>query len=140
VGPKLPETTDTSLDIGPLSRNEGAERSPLGSGYVILVARELTGLSQRRLAKAIHTSQPALARLETGGRMPSMRTLLRITEAAGFDLVIGLARSERLDPDPPALERMGFDLVGTLHPNADDGLADFLVIREPHVWAGPPTL
>lgn len=58
-----------------------------GAGYVLLVACELTGMSQRRLADAVGTSQPALARLETGDRMPSVRTLLRVAEAAGFDLL-----------------------------------------------------
>lgn len=105
---------------------------------MLLVARELTGISQRRLAEAVGTSQPALARLETGDRMPSVRTLLRVAEAAGFDLVVGLRHPEEPAPDPKALEELGFALVGTLHRNPDDGLADFAVLREPSVFEGPP--
>ena len=44
---------------------------PLGAGYLILVVRELSGLSQRALAHAIGTSQPTLATLETGNRVPT---------------------------------------------------------------------
>lgn len=115
-------------------------RSPLGAGYLILVARELTGLSQRRLARAIGTSQPAVARLETGNRMPSVRTLLRVADAAGLDLVVGLRRRDRREHDPAAIEAMGFALIGTLHLNPEDGLADFAVLREPGVFEGPPHL
>ena len=133
-----PEDADTQIGIGSFPRNEGPQRSPLGAGYVLLVARELTGMSQRRLADALGTSQPTLARIETGERMPSVRTLLRLTETAGFDLVVGLRHRGRREPDPAVLEELGFALVGTLHPNPDDGLADFAVLHEPSVFEGPP--
>jgi transcriptional regulator with XRE-family HTH domain len=74
-----------------------ASRNPsfaIGAGYVILVAREVSGLSQRKLAARMKTSQPTLAKLETGSRMPTMRTLMRAATAAGFELVLGLR-----DPD-----------------------------------------
>lgn len=51
---------------------------------------------------------------------------------------MGLRHREAPAPDPTALEEMGFALVGTLHRNPDDGLADFLVLREPSVFEGPP--
>ena len=35
---------------------------------------------------------------------------------------------------------MGFALIGTLHLNPEDGLADFTVLREPSVFEGPPDL
>ena len=133
------ESGDITLDIGPVAKKDG-QPSPLGAGYLILVARELTGLSQRRLAEALGTSQPALARLETGNRMPSARTLLRVAEAAGFELAVGLRRRDSPDHDPAALEAMGFALIGTLHLNPEDGLADFAVLREPSVFEGPPDL
>jgi transcriptional regulator with XRE-family HTH domain len=99
----------------------------------ILVARELTGLSQRKLAA--RASQPALAKLETGNGVPSIRTLLRIAEAAGFELVIGLRRPKSTAPDPEALQRWG--LLGVLQRDPDDGLADFVVLREPSPLEGP---
>jgi ribosome-binding protein aMBF1 (putative translation factor) len=64
----------------------------IGAGFLVLVARELTGTTQRRLAERVGTSQPTLARIETGTPTPT---------------------------------------VGTLHLNEDDGLADFVVYREP---------
>ena len=130
----LPEPGDIHLDI---DRPPGVQPSPLGAGYLILVARELTGLSQQRLAGRIATSQPALARLETGNRIPTVRTLLRIADAAELDLVLGLRRPDRPRPDPQRLERQGFTLIGTLHPNPEDGLADFVVLREPTPFEGP---
>ena len=53
-------------DAEPESKPKTAQASSLGAGYLILVARELTGLSQRKLAAKAGTSQPALAKLETG--------------------------------------------------------------------------
>jgi len=85
-------------DAEPESKPKTAQASSLGAGHLILVARELTGLSQRKLAARAGTSQPALAKLETGNGLPSIRTLLRIAEAAGFELV--LARRSSLTPIP----------------------------------------
>ena len=92
--------------------------SPLGAGYLILVVRELSGLSQRQLAAQTDTSQPNLASLETGNRIPTVRTLMRIADAAGFELVIGLRHPDAPTPDPDVLHAEGFDLLGTLQPNA----------------------
>ena len=99
--------------------------------------RELSGLSQRALAHAIGTSQPTLATLETGNRVPTIRTLLRVADATGFELVIGLRRPTSPGADPNALHAQGFDLLGTLKPNPQDGLADFVVLREPSPLEGP---
>lgn len=114
-----------------------AQASSLGAGHLILVARELTGLSQRKLAAKAGASQPALAKLETGNGLPSIRTLLRIAEAAGFQLVIGLRRPKSSAPDPEVLHRWGLALLGVLQLNPDDGLADFVVLREPSPLEGP---
>jgi hypothetical protein len=40
-------------------------------------------------------------------------------------------------PDPEVLRALGFDLIGTLRPNPEDGLADFVVLREPTPFEGP---
>jgi transcriptional regulator with XRE-family HTH domain len=114
-------------DAEPESKPKTAQASSLGAGHLILVARELTGLSQRKLAAKAGTSQPALAKLETGNGLPSIRTLLRIAEAAGFELVIGLRRPKSTAPDPEALQRWGLALLGVLQRDPDDGLADFVV-------------
>ena len=85
---------DTYFGIGAVGEiaSQSPTPSPLGAGYLILVVRELSGLSQRALAHAIGTSQPTLATIETGNRVPTSRTLLRVADATGFELVIGLRR------------------------------------------------
>jgi transcriptional regulator with XRE-family HTH domain len=116
----------------------GTQASPLGAGELILVARELTGMSQRGLATAVGTSQPALATLETGNRMPTIRTLLRVAEAAGLELLVGLRHREvGPTPDPETLRRFGIALVGTLHTSTGDGMADFVAMRMPSPFEGP---
>jgi len=111
--------------------------SPLGAGFLILVVRELAGLSQRALARRIGTSLPSLAILETGNRTPTIRTLIRVAAAGRFELVIGLRRPNAPTPDPTTIHAQGFDLIGTLRPNPEHGLADFVVMREPSPFEGP---
>lgn len=127
---------DTDPRIG-TSAETPSLPSPLGVGYLILVVRELTGLSQRALARRIHTSQPSLATLETGNRTPTVRTLLRLAHATGFELVIGLRRPNAPAANPEDLHAQGSDLLGTLRLNPQDDLADFVVLREPSPFEGP---
>lgn len=58
----------------------------------LIAARARAGLTQAELAARMGTTQSAIARLE-GGRLPSLRTLLRYAEATGarpvFRLVAG---------------------------------------------------
>jgi transcriptional regulator with XRE-family HTH domain len=131
-----PEPVATDFDIGAVGEKPPLP-SPLGAGYLILVVRELSGQSQRSLARAVGTSQPTLATLETGNRTPTIRTLMRVARSGGFELVIGLRRSGAPRPDPGILHAQGFDLLGTLRPDPQDGLADFLVLREPSPFEGP---
>jgi transcriptional regulator with XRE-family HTH domain len=49
----------------------------------IIAARAHAGLSQDELARRMATSQPFVARLESGRTLPSLRTLLRVAEATG---------------------------------------------------------
>ena len=107
----------------------------MGAGFLVLVARELTGLSQRRLARRVGTSQPSLAKIESGARIPTLRTMLRVAAAAGYELVLGLIGA---DEDPPLLDELdAFALIGVLRPNPEDDLADFVLFREPSVFEGP---
>ena len=133
-----PEPDDTDFGIGPITQiPPSPQPSPLGAGFLILVVRELTGMSQRVLARTIGTSQPTLATLETGNRTPTIRTPMRVADATGFELVIGLRRPNAPAPKPNDLQAQGFDLLGTLKPNPQDGLADFVVLREPSPLEGP---
>jgi transcriptional regulator with XRE-family HTH domain len=52
------------------------------------------GMSQQELARAVGTTQSAIARLETGGRPPRIDTLLRIAEALDCDLIVELRPRE----------------------------------------------
>ena len=51
--------------------------------------------------------------------------------------MIGLRRTNTPAPNPNTLRAQGFDLLGTLKPNPKDGLADFVVLREPSPLEGP---
>jgi transcriptional regulator with XRE-family HTH domain len=117
----------------PFSADASQKRYPaassLGVGELLLTARELTGLTQSQLAARASTSQSAISSMETGNRLPSVRTLMRIAEAAGFDLVIGLRVPGAHDPT----------VLGALMADPEDDLADFIPIRTPSALARRPT-
>jgi transcriptional regulator with XRE-family HTH domain len=58
------------------------------------------GFSQRELARRAETSQPAVARYESGAAVPSWETLQRLGAACGRHLTI---RAE-IEPDPHDVE------------------------------------
>jgi ribosome-binding protein aMBF1 (putative translation factor) len=60
----------------------------------VIDARSRAGLTQQELAKKMGTTQPVVARLESGRTRPSMRTLERLAKATGSRLVI------RFEPSP----------------------------------------
>lgn len=60
----------------------------------VLDARNRAGLTQEELAKKMGTTQPVVARLESGRVRPSMRTLERLAEATGSRLLISFAPRE----------------------------------------------
>jgi transcriptional regulator with XRE-family HTH domain len=105
----------------------------IGLGYLILTLREMAALSQSRLAARAGTSQPAIARLESGRQVPTVNTLLRIAGACGMHLVVGLA-----DPRVDMADLCMHDLtvLGVLRPDRLDDLPNFFVLREPPPWAG----
>lgn len=55
-------------------------------GGLIAEARVLAGLSQRELARRAKTSAAAIANYENGHQQPRFDTLMRIIEAAGYEL------------------------------------------------------
>jgi transcriptional regulator with XRE-family HTH domain len=73
-----------------------AERRRMGVGYLILKARASAELTQSELAEKLGTSQPTIARWEGGAQVPSVRSLLRIAEATGFELELGLRQGDRV--------------------------------------------
>jgi len=102
--------------------------SPLGVGEVVLSARELAGISQRLLAARAATTQAAVTAIESGNRLPTVRLLMRLVEAAELDLLVGLRRA---GADAPIV-------LGALVPNADDGLADYIPIQVLSPFEGLP--
>jgi len=54
----------------------------------IIEARMKSGLSQEELAVLMETSQSAIARLESGTSLPSMRTLARLAKATNSEIQI----------------------------------------------------
>lgn len=54
-------------------------------------ARTAAGLTQTELARRMHTTQPTIARIEGGGRMPTLDMLERLAVAVGRHLDISLA-------------------------------------------------
>ena len=88
------------------------------AGRLLRDARRQAGLSQRQLAQRADTAQSAIARIERGQTSPSLDTLTRLLDAAGFDLRIELkprasvkshmlddvARILRLTPEERLLE------------------------------------
>ena len=54
----------------------------------VMDVRNRAGLTQAQLARKMGTTQPVVARLESGRTRPSMRTLERMAEATGSRLRI----------------------------------------------------
>lgn len=66
--------------------------------------------------------------METGNRVPTVRTLMRVAGGAGFELVVGLRRP---GADVPVA-------LGALVANTEDGLADYFALAAPSLFEGPP--
>jgi transcriptional regulator with XRE-family HTH domain len=57
----------------------------------VIDVRNRAGLTQRELARKMGTTQPVVARLESGRSRPSMRTLEKLADATGSRLVVSFA-------------------------------------------------
>jgi transcriptional regulator with XRE-family HTH domain len=60
-------------------------------GRLLYEARTRAGLTQRELARRAGTAQSVVARIEIGQSSPTIGTLVRLLEAAGFEPRIELA-------------------------------------------------
>jgi transcriptional regulator with XRE-family HTH domain len=65
--------------------------APTVAAGLIRLARSKADLTQAQLGKAAGVDQQAISAYETGRREPTMPTLTRILEAAGFEMRIQLA-------------------------------------------------
>lgn len=82
------------------------QSSPSVAGSLILTARLKAGLTQQELAKRLGVSQPTVAAYESGRRQPTVPTLMRWLNAAGFDLRMTLAHHDDHDEVLESLERL----------------------------------
>ena len=87
------------------------ERTELRVAAEIAEAREIAGLTQGELAKAIATTQSTVCRIEKGRQNLTLSTLEKIAKATGTSLQIKLVHADTLG-----------DLVG-----ADEKLKDKVV-------------
>jgi transcriptional regulator with XRE-family HTH domain len=65
---------------------------------LIREARRTAGLTQAQLARRLGTTQPAIARLESVGSNPTVRTLEQALQASGRRLRLAS------DPAPPSID------------------------------------
>ncbi len=65
---------------------------------LLRAARARAGLSQRELARRASTTQPAIARAESGRGGITVASLRRLLEAAGFELVMTVEPHAVEDP------------------------------------------
>jgi transcriptional regulator with XRE-family HTH domain len=65
----------------------------MDAARLVRTARLGAGLTLRQLASAAHTSHSTLAAYETGAKCPTVETLNRIVEAAGYRVESHLTRA-----------------------------------------------
>ena len=61
--------------------------------HALIDARVRAGLSQTQVAERMGTTQSVVARLESGRRRPSMRTVERFARAVGGRLILRIERA-----------------------------------------------
>lgn len=76
------------------------------SRNLVRIARNRAGLTQAQLALRARTSQAAISAYESGRRSPSVDTLSRILQAAGFELRMRIAPPDSHDAARQAAEQL----------------------------------
>ena len=85
------ETVVAMLKAGPETRAEyDAMASEFAMARELIAARSRAGLTQGEVAERMGTTQSVVARLESGRRAPSMRTVQRYAQAVGARAVVHL--------------------------------------------------
>jgi len=95
-------------------------------------ARERAALSQRQLAERANTTQAVISRIEADEASPSLATLSRLIQAAGFELRVELVTRTPLDPVVDAY-KPGVDrtlLVMQLRKSPQQRFRDLLAARK----------
>lgn len=88
------EAYKKSRDINPEASHEYQVRSLAHRiGQTVRKLRKEAGLTQGQLAYRMDSTQPAIARLEGGGSLPSLETLVSIAHACDREFVYGFVQS-----------------------------------------------
>lgn len=95
------------------------------AGQILRESRLRSGLSQRRLAELAGTTQPTVARIESGLIQPTFERLLELVRACSLDLDV---RVVPLDEDAWTVARRG--LVLTPDERLDRAVAAVDLMRE----------
>lgn len=61
--------------------------------HELIAARARAGLSQNEVAQRMGTTQSVIARMESGKRPPSMRTMQRFAQAVGGHVVLRIEQA-----------------------------------------------
>jgi len=77
----------------------------------VIEARKRAGLTQQQLARKMRTTQPVVARLESGNTRPSLRTLERLAAATGSRLLISFQPREKSDKKSIASSQFAVSLA-----------------------------
>lgn len=103
-------------------------------GALLNRARQQAGLSQAELAQRANTSQPAIARFESGQANPTVATIERVLAAAGFALRFELVP---LQPPDPVVEAYKNDVDRTtIRENLRRSIDDRLRMNEESMALG----
>lgn len=68
-------------------------------GQMVVRARLIKGITQKKLASLVKTQQPGIARLETGQQLPSLSFLEKIARAFGTCLLAPQFANPQLNPN-----------------------------------------
>jgi len=90
---KTLKTLKAELLANPDTRREYDALAPeFETARELVAARARAGLTQEQVAERMGTTQSTVARLESGRRPPSLRTVQRYAEAVGARAVVRIER------------------------------------------------
>ena len=75
-----------------------ALRPEFEGGRRLITARNHAGLSQAEVARRMGTTQSAVARLESGQRLPTISSLQRYANAIGYRVELRLVHTGKQEP------------------------------------------
>ena len=90
---RLTDLHDRWLDEPAYQAAHAASEGEFMLARELIAARVRAGLTQEQLAQRMGTTQSVIARLESGRRMPGVRTLERLAQATGTRLVVRFERT-----------------------------------------------